>query len=281
MFDDAATLYLTTALAAPVAGPVAGQEPVLWYDASAAPHEDQGSLPTSQGEAQQIAILGSTKGPFGSYTTPLFAAAVPAASVQPDEAGAVFVHQLIDSGAENYIGQVFGTERGDVEVIARYVSGKTPQQKLAELEAKQPDSGRDAALAAAIMALPLWGGHGGEGGGVFVDDEDGWLVDRDDVLAALAAHPANVAQAQAEQRQRERMTQRFADRKPSAATADFDLPAPNDAIDVAQPVSDAKPVAEVRLCREDNFYYAVVTDQSAVKPGDQLALAAAKKGPTT
>lgn len=48
---------------------------------------------------------------------------------------AAFARQLIDSGAENYIGEVFDTERGDIEVTARYVTGKTPGQKLAELEA--------------------------------------------------------------------------------------------------------------------------------------------------
>ncbi|EKT4078567.1 hypothetical protein QEG16_001007 [Stenotrophomonas maltophilia] len=49
--------------------------------------------------------------------------------------GSAFARRLIDSGAENYIGEVFDTERGDIEVIARYVSGLTPADKLAQLEA--------------------------------------------------------------------------------------------------------------------------------------------------
>lgn len=76
---------------------------------------------------------------------------------------------------------------------------------------------------------------------------------------ARAAHPANVAQAHAEQRQRERMAQRFAGRTSSAATADFDLPAPNDVIDVAQvgelsdagiPASDQVVETNVALMRQ-------------------------------
>ena len=79
---------------------------------------------------------------------------VPAAGVQ-GAAGAIFARQLIDSGAENYIGQVFDTERGDVEVTARYTSGKTPAQKLAELEATtvQPDSGLDALLKSGLREI--------------------------------------------------------------------------------------------------------------------------------
>jgi hypothetical protein len=49
-------------------------EPVLWIDADAAPHEDHGELIDG---ARQIALLGSTKGPFGHYTTPLYRAAPP------------------------------------------------------------------------------------------------------------------------------------------------------------------------------------------------------------
>lgn len=48
-------------------------------------------------------------------------------------AGSAFARQLIDSGADNYIGEVFDTERGDIEVVARYVNGKTPADKLAEM----------------------------------------------------------------------------------------------------------------------------------------------------
>jgi hypothetical protein len=50
-------------------------------------------------------------------------------------AAATFARQLIDSGAENYIGQAFDTECGDIEVTARYTLGKTPAEKLADLEA--------------------------------------------------------------------------------------------------------------------------------------------------
>jgi hypothetical protein len=60
--------YLTAAT-------VQTQEPVLWYDASAAPHEDHGVLFDG---ARQIAILGTTKGPFGTYITPLYTNRAPA-----------------------------------------------------------------------------------------------------------------------------------------------------------------------------------------------------------
>lgn len=62
-------------------------------------------------------------------------------------AGATFARQLIDSGAENYIGEVFDTERGDIEVTARYTLGKTPAEKLADLKAAisaAPDDTKDA-----------------------------------------------------------------------------------------------------------------------------------------
>ncbi len=71
--------------------------------------------------------------------------------------GAAFARQLIDARAENYIGEVFDTERGDIEVTARYVTGKTPADKLAELEARPPaapgiDTGKLRELAGAIVA---------------------------------------------------------------------------------------------------------------------------------
>lgn len=78
-------------------------------------------------------------GPVGeACTVPVFAA--PAAQ----GAGATFARQLVDSGAENYIGEVFATERGGIEVTARYVHGKTPADKLAELEASLPAALGDA-----------------------------------------------------------------------------------------------------------------------------------------
>jgi hypothetical protein len=77
-----------------------------------------------------------------------------AATVQPvpDGAGATFARQLIDSGAENYIGEVFDTERGDIEVVARYVHGKTPADKLAELEASQVAQSDAAKLSKQVCA---------------------------------------------------------------------------------------------------------------------------------
>lgn len=56
--------------------PTVQAEPVLWIDPAADPHQDQGSLYPE--DNRQIALLGSTKGPFGSYTTPLYAGAAPA-----------------------------------------------------------------------------------------------------------------------------------------------------------------------------------------------------------
>lgn len=63
---------------AALAAPSVRAEPVLWIDASARPHQDHGPLlPDSN---RQIALLGCTEGPFGSYTTPLYAGATPTAS---------------------------------------------------------------------------------------------------------------------------------------------------------------------------------------------------------
>jgi hypothetical protein len=60
---------LRAALAATTAA-----EPIIWIDADAAPHEDQGELIDG---IHQITLLGSTQGPFGRYTTPLYRAAPP------------------------------------------------------------------------------------------------------------------------------------------------------------------------------------------------------------
>ncbi|HDS1663081.1 TPA: hypothetical protein ACKQDG_002505 [Stenotrophomonas maltophilia] len=65
----------------------------------------------------------------GAYIAAVAAALIAAAP------GAAFARRLIESGAENYIGELFDTERGDIEVVARYVSGLTPADKLAQLEA--------------------------------------------------------------------------------------------------------------------------------------------------
>lgn len=108
---------------------------------------------------------------------------------------------------------------------------------------------------------------------------------------ALAAHSANVAQTATEQRQRERMNRRFADRKPSPATADFDLPAPNDAANVAQvgKLSDAGITTSVleqaaQACDQQAdgtngpYRSACLACANAVRG---LRDVAAKKGPTT
>lgn len=169
--------------AAPVAAPVAGKTAYLPDALLNAPGPEY--VKALKNFVDHMTSKGFGVGPMSVlFTMPTAPAPVPAASVQPVEAGAVFVHQLIDSGAENYIGQVFGTERGDVEVIARYVSGKTPQQKLAELEAKQQDSGRDAAL---VEQLREYAGNAGYSHNDYADTMR-------QAADALAAHPANVAQ---------------------------------------------------------------------------------------
>lgn len=75
-------------------------------------------------------ILAGTS-PFGQGA---YIAAV-AAALAASAPGSAFARRLIESGAEIYIGEVFDTERGSVEVVARYVSGLTPADKLAQLEA--------------------------------------------------------------------------------------------------------------------------------------------------
>ncbi|WP_439449414.1 hypothetical protein [Stenotrophomonas sp. ATs4] len=49
--------------------------------------------------------------------------------------GSAFARRLIESAAENYIGKVFDTECGEIEVVAHYVSRLTLADKLAQLEA--------------------------------------------------------------------------------------------------------------------------------------------------
>lgn len=77
---------------------------------------------------------GSILAGISPYGQGAYIAAV-AAALTAAAPGSAFARRLIESGAENYIGEVFDTERGEIEVIARYVSGLTPADKLARLEA--------------------------------------------------------------------------------------------------------------------------------------------------
>ena len=57
--------------------------------------------------------------------------------------GSAFANRLIDSVSENYIGEIFDTEREEIEVVAHYVSRLTPADKLAQLDdacALRPDA---------------------------------------------------------------------------------------------------------------------------------------------
>ena len=54
---------------------------------------------------------------------------------------------LIESEAPNYIGANLDTQNGPVEIVARYVTGKTPQDKLTELENRITNSVEDVARA--------------------------------------------------------------------------------------------------------------------------------------
>jgi len=68
---------LALAVAAYVAAPAIAapteveRKPTIWINSSASPHEDHGPLIESN---RQIVLIGSTEGPFGFYTTPLYAA---------------------------------------------------------------------------------------------------------------------------------------------------------------------------------------------------------------
>jgi len=62
------------------------------------------------------------------------------------------------------------------------------------------------------------------------------LLDLLDGPESRTTHPANGAREAAEQRQRERVAEKFANRKATPATADFDLPAPNDSAPSTEPV---------------------------------------------
>ena len=137
-------------------GAMVGQERVIWYDASAAPHEDQGSLPTSQGEALQIAILGSTKGPFGNFTTPLFTAPIPVAGVQGERERlraeqAERVMPLIGPLLDAYEGAP-KDELADVsEDLLSYLS-QINQAMISD--DWQPDSGRSGAQGDVVIRFP-------------------------------------------------------------------------------------------------------------------------------
>lgn len=54
---------------------------------------------------------------------------------------------LVESEAPNYIGASLDTQNGPVEIMARYVTGKTPQDKLTELENRITNSVEDVARA--------------------------------------------------------------------------------------------------------------------------------------
>jgi hypothetical protein len=128
----------------------------------------------------------------------------------------------MDAAAETELARIWTK----VEAIRAKQAAKPKHSPLPQ--AVQPASGRDAALVEYLIRYK----HCMSYNDSYFSEPAGELKRM--VYAADRAHPANVAQAEAEQRQRERMNERFANRSPAAATADFDLPAPNDAINVAQ-----------------------------------------------
>lgn len=110
------------------------------------------------------------------------------------------------------------------------------------------------------------------------------LLDLLDGPESRTTHPANGAREAAEQRQRERVAEKFANRKATPATADFDLPAQSDQIDGAQAgLSDEEIIRLARLASSENFYEAGVfteakfTKASLVCFGHAI-LATTKKG---
>lgn len=93
---------------------------------------------------------------------------------------------LVESEAPNYIGAHLDTQNGPVEIVARYVTGKTPQDKLTDLENRITNSVED--VARAIYRLLPVNDEGGpsefpwrEGG-----NSDMQLLARDMARAALA-----------------------------------------------------------------------------------------------
>lgn len=82
--------------------------------------------------------------------------------------GELFARELVGSGAHNFIGAVYETDKGDVEVLARYVDGKTPADKLAELEQQLVSAGQQKAEATDASARRQ--------GGV----PEGWIIARAD-----------------------------------------------------------------------------------------------------
>ncbi|UKL14785.1 hypothetical protein C121_52 [Stenotrophomonas phage C121] len=52
-------------------------------------------------------------------------------------AGQMVAEELLNTdGAENYISQIYDTEKGDVIVTAQYVQGKTSVERLSEVKEK-------------------------------------------------------------------------------------------------------------------------------------------------
>lgn len=82
--------------------------------------------------------------------------------------GELFARELVSSDALNFIGAVYETDKGDVEVLARYVDGKTPADKLAELEQQLASAGQQEAEATDTSASSK------------VGVPEGWIITRAD-----------------------------------------------------------------------------------------------------
>lgn len=170
--------------AAPVAAPVAGQEPVLWrFDGFGADEVIYAEQPHNINEPGRIWI----QSPEG--WTPLYAAPVPAASVQ-----AVVLRNP-------YTGNLRDVR--DIESDPAGTLILEPGKPI--FSAQQPDSGRDAALAKLVRY-----GFDGTLGGEFGECDKGpyWMVA--DVERALAAHPAaSVEQGEGQQITHDQVRQIF------------------------------------------------------------------------
>lgn len=84
-----------------------------------------------------VVFLGPSSGGFDVRTCPNskdLAAFIVDSCNAATSVETVFARKLINSGAKNYIGGVLDTEKGDIEVIARYVSGKQPSEIFEEFK---------------------------------------------------------------------------------------------------------------------------------------------------
>lgn len=99
-------------------GVVRDIQPVIWIDPTKVPHEDNGVL---YGTNRQILLVGSTEGPFGGYTVPLYGDCVYAAPVAAQPSKNALADEVIAALEALHVGCTeqswIGWQNGDGEEV--------------------------------------------------------------------------------------------------------------------------------------------------------------------